>query len=80
MFLQISGLFYYQLGNIDPKYKSTLHRIQLLAVVKCVYIEKYRMNVILEPLMEAVQELETVRPFEIINCLISYTVLYGNWQ
>ena len=65
----ISGLFYYQLGNIDPKYRSTLHTIQLLAVVKCAYIEKYGMNIILEPMMEAVKELETVRSFSTLHCV-----------
>ena len=68
----VSGLFYYQLGNIDPKYRSTLHTIQLLAVVKCAYIEKYGMNIILEPMMEAVKELETVRSLEVFEYFISY--------
>jgi len=48
------------LGNIDPKYRSTLHTIQLLAVVKSAYIDKYGVNAILEPVMEAVRKLESV--------------------
>ena len=60
LLLHTSGLLYYMLGNIDPKYRSTLHTIQLLAVVKSAYIDKYGVNAILEPVMEAVRKLESV--------------------
>lgn len=71
--LHTSGLFYYQLGNINPKYRSTLHSIQLLAVVKCSYIDKYGVDVILEPMMEAVKELETVRSFSTALFILTFT-------
>jgi len=51
---------YYMLGNIDPKYRSTLHTIQLLAVIKSAYIDKYRVNAILESVMDAIRKLESV--------------------
>jgi hypothetical protein len=35
-----TGLFYYTLGNISPKYRSQLKAIQLLAVAKRPVIKK----------------------------------------
>lgn len=48
------------LGNINPKFRSALHTIQLLTVVRTTLIEKYGINKILEPLMTAVHKLESV--------------------
>lgn len=55
------GLFYYSLGNIEPKYRSTCHSIQLLAVVRTNLIDKYGINEILKPLMDSIKQLENVR-------------------
>ena len=38
------ALFYYALGNIPPKYRSSLGAIQLFAVLKTGYLEKYGCN------------------------------------
>lgn len=54
------GIFYYMLGNIDPKYRSNLHVIQLLCVVTTPLLKKYGINQILEPLMTDIKELESV--------------------
>lgn len=54
------GLFYYVLGNIDPALRSGLNTIQLLCIVRCIHIEKYGMDVILQPFVEDIQKLESV--------------------
>ena len=53
-----SGLFYYTLGNLDPKLRSTLDSIFLLAIAKVTAIQAHGIDVILEPFVEAVQKLE----------------------
>ena len=55
-----AGLFYYMLGNIDPKYRSRAECIQLLTVVRTELINKYGINEILEPFMKTIQHLEKV--------------------
>ena len=48
------------LGNIDPKFRSTLKSIQLLTIANTVYIEKYGIDAILEPFMKDILKLEEV--------------------
>lgn len=55
------GVVYYTLGNIDPKHRSQLGTIQLLAVVTSPIIKKYGIDSILEPFMEDLHKLEQVR-------------------
>ena len=57
----ILGVFYYQLGNISPQYRSLLRSIQLVAVAECSIILKYGSNKILEPFMADIHKLEQVR-------------------
>ena len=54
------GLFYYTIGNIDPKFRSAIHTIQLVAVVKTTLISKYGINQILKPFMDEINVLESV--------------------
>jgi len=54
------GIFYYMLLNIDPKYRSSLHSIQLAAVCCTNLIEKYSISEILEPFMMSIKSLESV--------------------
>lgn len=46
-----TGIFYYMMGNISPKYRSKVNSIQLLAIVKTKNIKKYSMNAILAPII-----------------------------
>ena len=71
------GLFYYTIGNIDPKFRSGLHNIQLLAVVRTALITKYGIAKILEPFIAALKSLESVsstmmRPIDIIGANLVY--------
>ena len=54
------AVFYYTLGNILPKYRSALQAIQLVTVVKTSALKTYGPDVILEPFVKAVQQLEQV--------------------
>ena len=54
------GVFYYQLGNISPEYRSSLKSIQLVAVAESPVIVKYGSNKILEPFMSDLEKLEQV--------------------
>ena len=54
------ALFYFTLGNISPKYRSSLNAIQLVAVAKHSYINKYGFAQILQPFMDDIKALESV--------------------
>ena len=54
------GLFYYTLGNISPKHRSSLDAIQLVSVVKHSIIVDYGIDKILEPFIEDIKALESV--------------------
>lgn len=56
-----AGLLYSTLGNIDPKFRSTLHTIQLVAVLRTSLITKYGIGEILKPFVRSIQKLECVR-------------------
>ena len=59
--LMHEGLFYYTLTNITPALRSTLRVIMLLAVVKTSHIDEYGIDVILEPFVEEMSKLESLR-------------------
>ena len=54
------GLVYYSLGNLDPRYRSSLKSIQLLSAVKYDIVVKYGIEEILKPTVEAIKKLEKV--------------------
>ena len=57
----ILGVFYYTLGNIDPKHRSQLKAMQLLTIAKRTVIKKYGCNEILQTFMTELNQLEQVR-------------------
>ncbi len=50
--------FYYCLGNVQPRYRSTEKSIQLLAITKSSVLVKYGANCILTPIMDEIKKLE----------------------
>ena len=54
------GLFYYVLGNIQPKYRSALKVIQLIAAVTYPLLKEYGYEHVLEPFIEDVKKLRQV--------------------
>lgn len=51
------------LGNVSPKFRSSLKSIQLLALVEKPVYDKYGMDKILEPAIADIKELEKVCSF-----------------
>lgn len=56
-----AGLTYYTLGNLHPKYRSSLKSIHLLNAVYYKHIAKYGIDTILQPIVDAVKKLEQAR-------------------
>jgi type IV secretory pathway TrbL component len=54
------GLFYYTLGNLPPRLRSTLNSIQLVTICNSKDVDTYGIDKILEPFIEAIQALEKV--------------------
>ncbi len=54
------GIFYYTLGNIRPRLRSSLKSIHLVCVVKTKLIQKYGINAVLEPFVNDLKLLERV--------------------
>ena len=57
----IIGLVYYLLGNLHPKFRSSLKSIQLLCVARNPIIVQYGIEDILKPVVESIQELEKIK-------------------
>ena len=62
-------LLYYQLANIQVKYRSKLNSIHLLGVCKTDYIKMYGINRVFEPLVKELKTLGTERgyPFRVFG-------------
>ncbi len=57
----VVGVFYCCLGNIEPRLRSRFQSTFLLAVVKTSLVDTYGTNVILEPFVQEILQLESVR-------------------
>ena len=68
------GVFYYTLGNLHPKLRSTLQSIILLTVVETKLILKYGVDVILEPFVEAVASMEKVYTLTHLLAQFTFTI------
>lgn len=55
-----AGVFYYLIGNIEPKLRSSLRCIQLIACVTTVNLEKYGYDMVLKPFIEDANKLSKV--------------------
>ena len=55
-----AGVFYFQLGNLSPKFRSSLSSIHLVSIAKSSVIQKYGPDKILEPFMDDITKLEKV--------------------
>ena len=51
------GVFYWMLANIHPAYRSTIHSIQLLAVVNAISLKTYGIDTVLKPAVEELKKL-----------------------
>lgn len=64
------GVVYYTLGNINPKYRSQLDAIQLLAIATSPVIKKYGIDAILEPFLDDLQYIEQVNKYSYLPSVI----------
>ena len=77
------GCLYYTLGNIHPKFRSSLKSIQLLSIVKYSCIVDYGIDVILEPVVEAIMKLEQVKKLNKTDIIVEYfftLLLIESWR
>lgn len=56
----LPGMFYYVIGNIEPRLRSSLRCIQLITCVKTKDIEEYGFRRVLQPFIEDVNRLYKV--------------------
>ena len=59
-FVMCLGIFYFTLGNVQPKYRSKLSTIQLVAVVKHKHLSMYGMDAVLRPFVNDMKKLVSV--------------------
>ena len=52
-----SGIFYFTLGNVSPKFRSKLSSIQLVAIALHSDLSTYGMDAVLKPFTEDVMKL-----------------------
>ena len=65
--------FYYLLGNLNPRFRSRINNIQLLALAKYSTVSDYGIDRTLEAIIEDVRKLESVIRFmRNIYCEISF--------
>ena len=51
------GIFYFTLGNMQPRFRSKLSSIELVCVTKTKHIARYGMDAILRPFIDDVKKL-----------------------
>ena len=60
MHMLLAGAFYYILGNVDPRFRSKIHSIQLLILAKYSSVAEFGIDQILEPAVKDIEKLESV--------------------
>ena len=60
-------MFYYFLGNIDPKLRSTLKCAQLIACVSVPTLNKYGFESVLKPFIDEANKLSVVCKYNYVN-------------
>ena len=60
-------MFYYSLGNLNPKLRSKRCAVRLLAIVNGKLVKKYGYNAVLKPILSDIKMLETGHPFNVLG-------------
>lgn len=55
--MYIIGIFYFTLGNVQPKFRSKLSTIQLVAIVESPVLMSYGMDAVLLPIVNDIKKL-----------------------
>ena len=77
------GTLYYTLGNLDPKLRSTLKSIHLLGIAHHSVIQRYGIEIILNPVIEAVKKLEKASTYMHLHAVYDFLfiiILLLNFQ
>lgn len=59
-FLPSIGVFYYVIGNVEPRLRSSLRNIQLIACVTTPLLQKYGFEKVLRPFIDDANKLSNV--------------------
>ena len=59
-FAMCLGIFYFTLRNVQPKYRSKLSTIRLVAIVKHKHLSVYGMDAVLRPVVDDMKKLVSV--------------------
>ena len=60
-------MFYYTLGNLNPKLRSKPCAVRLLAIGNGKLVKKYGYNAVLEPILSDIKILESGHPFNVLG-------------
>ena len=71
----VIGCFYFTIGNVHPKFRSSLKSIQLVALAKNEHLKKYGMNNILQCIVNDVAKLEKVAKMHVRDGLLDVVLL-----
>lgn len=74
-----TGAFYYLLGNLSPRFRSKIHNIQLLVLVKYTLACEYGIDCILKPVVNDIRRLESVRVQPIVKRMSCYSTCTCNF-
>lgn len=74
--LYILALFYYTLANFEPKYRSTLKSIQLVAVVTQPLLKEYGFARILQPFIDDMNKLRKVCKRTCQSAMLDRYIIY----
>ena len=71
-----TALFYYTLGNLNPRLRADLKAIQLIAVVKHTYLKQYGLHSVLKPFIDDMNMLSKVHITHVLYYICKHIWLY----
>lgn len=69
MLVLFTGIFYFTLGNVSPKYRSKLSAIHLVAIAKHKNLSTYGMDALLKPFVRDLKRLVSS-----CTCMYSHSI------
>ena len=70
IYVLLTGLFYYTLGNLEPRFRSSLKSIQLIAVVTTKNLNEYGFEKVLRPFIKDMNMLSKVILYSILIVIV----------
>ena len=72
----LAGAFYYILGNVDPRFRSKIHSIQLLILAKYSSVAEFGIDQILEPAVKDIEKLESVGTYDNVQMILQLSYMH----